>query len=424
MHSHSSPPDPRPLSVRLDPRTTRWTPARAILAAVLILGAIVTAAALVWQWPSGQAVAPTEEFHTASPLGVDTHQGRVAEKLNASCTSGTAGRVFERLPAGLEKPAGAAGSCPMAAVDITSGPDQGRRTVISDTFASGAQGAARLETGDKVRLAVSTTADGERTYSFQDFQRKIPVVAWILAAVAGIAVVGAWRGVRAIIGLVVTLAVIGGFLLPALAAGKDPVLAAITACAAVLYLVLVLVHGANWKTASALGGTLLAMLIGLWIAGLTIDSNNLRGLADENNLQVLLYLPGVQITGLLMAGFILGTLGVLNDVTVAQAATIGELAAVDPSASRFALFARALRVGRDHLASTVYTLVLSYAGAALPLLVLLNVSGRSFLEMLTSDVMATEVMRSVTGSLALVVAVPLTTLIAALTLERKQPEEG
>jgi uncharacterized membrane protein len=171
----------------------------------------------------------------------------------------------------------------------------------------------------------------------------------------------------------------------------------------------------NWKTASSLGGTLVAMLFGTGLAALAIDTSELRGLADENNFQILLYLPGVQVTGLLLAGFILGTLGVLNDVTVAQASTISELQAANPDASRWKLFTTAMRVGRDHLASTVYTLVLSYAGAALPLLVLLSVSGRSLGDILTSDIMATEVLRSVVGALALVAAVPLTTAIAAVT---------
>jgi uncharacterized membrane protein len=169
-----------------------------------------------------------------------------------------------------------------------------------------------------------------------------------------------------------------------------------------------------------LGGTLVAMLFGTGLAALAIDTSELRGLADENNFQILLYLPGVQVTGLLLAGFILGTLGVLNDVTVAQASTISELQAANPDASRWKLFTTAMRVGRDHLASTVYTLVLSYAGAALPLLVLLSVSGRSLTHILTSDIMATEILRSATGSLALVAAVPLTTAIAAVTTSVKK----
>ena len=238
---------------------------------------------------------------------------------------------------------------------------------------------------------------------------------WLAITLIAIVAVGAWRGVRAIVGLVITLGVFGVFLLPALARGGDPVLLAATACSAVLYLVLFLVHGMNWKTASALGGTLAALSVGTALAWLAIDTNELRGLADENNMQIMLYLPGLSISGLLLAGFIIGTLGVLNDVTVAQASTISELREAVPGASNLKLFTTAMRVGRDHLASTVYTLVLSYAGAALPLLVLLSVSGREFGMIFTSDIMATELLRSATGSLALVAAVPLTTAIAAVT---------
>ena len=148
---------------------------------------------------------------------------------------------------------------------------------------------------------------------------------WLAITLIAIVAVGAWRGVRAIVGLVITLGVFGVFLLPALARGGDPVLLAVTACSAVLYLVLFLVHGMNWKTASALGGTLAALSVGTALAWLAIDTNELRGLADENNMQIMLYLPGLSISGLLLAGFIIGTLGVLNDVTVAPASTISEL---------------------------------------------------------------------------------------------------
>lgn len=420
-HGHSGPPNDRPLRERLAPRTTAWTPSRVVLAVALFLGAVATAVALVVQWPTGAAPTPAGDFSEASPLGVETQEGTVAEGLTAACPTQAVGSVLDVIPAGVDQVPAGQEACHLVAVDIHSGADEGRRTLLTDAAASGAEGAAHLESGDEIRLAVHTGADGTRTYGFQDFHRTSAFWFWLLLALAGIAVVGAWRGVRAVIGLAVTLGVIGVFLLPALARGESPVPAAITACAAVLYLVLFLVHGANWKTASALGGTLTAMLLGVGIAQAAIGTNRLRGLGDENNLQVLLYLPGIEITGLLTAGFILGTLGVLNDVTVAQSATIAELRELDPAASRWKLFTRALRVGRDHLASTVYTLVLSYAGATLPLLVLLGVSGRGLAEILTSDTMATEVMRSVTGSLALVAAVPLTTLIAAWTVGAPRP---
>jgi len=412
-HGHSHSHDTGPWIS--DPRKITWTPSRVILASFLFLGAIATVIAVALQWPHGKAVT-SDGFHETSNLAQEVAEGTVAMETTGSCASAQIGRVFDSAPT---SEAVGADPCDQLIVDITDGPDEGRRTLLASP---NNDEDADVNVGDKVLLATTTDADGNRSYAFQDFQRGTPLWIWLAVTILAICLVGAWRGVRAILGLAITLSVIGFFLLPALARGGDPVMLAITACAAVLYLVLFLVHGMNWKTASSLGGTLVAMLFGTGLAALAIDTSELRGLADENNFQILLYLPGVQVTGLLLAGFILGTLGVLNDVTVAQASTISELQAANPDASRWKLFTTAMRVGRDHLASTVYTLVLSYAGAALPLLVLLSVSGRSLTHILTSDIMATEILRSATGSLALVAAVPLTTAIAAVTTSVRQKD--
>lgn len=408
VHGHSHSHDTGPWIS--DPRKIVWTPSRIILASFLLLGAIATVIAVGVQWPHGKAIT-NDGFHQTSALAQEVAEGTVTVETSGSCSSAQIGKTFDTAPAAETVPTGQE-PCPQLIVDITDGPDKGLRTLLASP---NSDGSADVNIGDRVLLSTTTNPDGTRSYSFQDFQRGTPLWIWLALTLVAICVVGAWRGVRAILGLALTLGVIAVFLLPALARGGNPMVLAITACAAVLYLVLFLVHGINWKTASSLGGTLTAMLLGTGLAALAIDTSELRGLADENNFQILLYLPGVQVTGLLLAGFILGTLGVLNDVTVAQASTISELQAANPSASRWSLFTTAMRVGRDHLASTVYTLVLSYAGAALPLLVLLSVSGRSLHHILTSDIMATEILRSATGSLALVAAVPLTTAIAAVT---------
>ncbi|MGO1379433.1 YibE/F family protein [Corynebacterium sp. AOP36-E1-14] len=429
VHSHG-PSDDRPLRERmhprnLDPRAVVWTLPRSILFIVLVAGFVATAVAVVMQWPQGEPETG-DNFHQTSGLAQEVSTGTVALETTGACNSPSIGRSFDTSPPSAHPSANGADAttCDQVIVDITSGPEEGRRTLLAVTDS---EGSADLPVGQDILMTTGTTEDGSHTYGFQDYERTTPVWIWLLLTVVAIVVVGAWRGFRSILGLGVTLGIFGVFLLPALARGGDPVLLAVTACSAVLYLALFLVHGMSWKTASSLGGTLAAMLVGTALAWLAIDTNQLRGLADENNMQIMLYLPGLSISGLLLAGFIIGTLGVLNDVTVAQASTIAELRQLDPTASNLRLFGTAMRVGRDHLASTVYTLVLSYAGAALPLLVLLSVSGRDLGHILTSDIMATELMRSVTGSLALVAAVPLTTAIAAVTTSsvwrQKQPRK-
>ena len=188
---------------------------------------------------------------------------------------------------------------------------------------------------------------------------------------------------------------------------------------------LYLVHGFNWKSSSALGGTLLSLGLSAWLAHIAIDSNHLRGLGSEDNILIQLYLPDVTVPGLMLCGFIIGALGVLNDVTIAQASTVNELSEIEPDASPWRLFAGAMKVGRDHIASMVYTLVLSYTGASLPTLLLLSVANRPLTQIMFSDVMATELLRSGIGALALSLAVPITTIIAAFTVTgRRQRSEA
>ena len=183
---------------------------------------------------------------------------------------------------------------------------------------------------------------------------------------------------------------------------------------AILYAVIYLAHGVSLRTSAALLGTCASLLLAAGLSWAAIELADLTGLSEDQNNEVAAYLGHVSITGLLLAGFIIGSLGVLNDVTVTQASTVFELAGTSETASRRAIFTRAMRVGRDHIASTVYTLVLAYAGSSLPLLLLFSVAGRSLGDVLTSESVAIEIARSAVGGIALALSVPLTTAIAAV----------
>jgi uncharacterized membrane protein len=229
-----------------------------------------------------------------------------------------------------------------------------------------------------------------------------------------IVAVARWRGLLALVGILVAFGVLVEFLLPALREGAPAVPVALVASAAILYVVIYLAHGINLRTSAALLGTLSSMLLAAGLSWAAIKLAHLTGLSEEQNSQVAAYLGHVSITGLLLAGFIIGSLGVLNDVTVTQASTVFELASLGGATSRRAIFLGAMRVGRDHIASTVYTLVLAYAGSSLPLLLLFSVANRSLLDVLTSESVAIELARSAVGGIALALSVPLTTAIAAV----------
>ncbi|HIW95079.1 MAG TPA: YibE/F family protein [Candidatus Corynebacterium gallistercoris] len=385
-----------------------------LLALGLMVAAIATVIGLVVQWPPNEDPPVSDAFSQTSGMTGELVEGTVAIVQPGMCGSSSVGQAFEGAP--VTDP-NAPAECTHAIVDLTSGPDEGQRTLLE--VRPDLPGNPDLQPGDEITLSTHVAGEG---YAFQDFQRSGVMWAWITATVALIVLVGAWRGARSIVGLAITLGVIVVFLIPGLVHGGSPVLLALTCGAAVLFAVLFLVHGVSWKTASAMGGTLLALGLSVILSTLAVHSAGIRGLGDDNNLNILIYLPGVSISGLMLAGMIVGALGVLNDVTIAQASTVNEMSELDPDASAWQLFRSAMRVGRDHIASMVYTLVLSYTGVALPTLLLLSVSGRPLEQVLTSDIMATEILRSVTGAMALVLAVPLTTAIAALTVRDRIPQ--
>ncbi|WP_075727776.1 YibE/F family protein [Corynebacterium aquilae] len=412
----------RPFTARATGRDYRepFTPVQWVLTVFLIVAGIATAVGVWVLWPEDTPANVAPEFATTSPLPQNQVDGVVAVRDQGSCNSPSVGRVFDQNP--VAPLAGSQERCERAIVDITSGQNAGKRTLL---MIGNHPGDPTLEQGQQIRMAEQQAADGSVGYSFTDYQRKNALLFWAILTALAIIVVGAWRGARSLLGLTITLAAVGFFLLPALLRGGDPLALAVVCGSAVLYAVLYLVHGFSWKTSAALAGTVISLGLAALLAKYAIASSHLRGLGNEDNLLIQLYLPDVTVTGLMLCGFIIGALGVLNDVTIAQASTINELAEIEPEANPWRLFKGAMKVGRDHIASMVYTLVLSYTGAALPLLLLVSVADRPLGQVFTSDVMATELLRSAIGALALALAVPITTIIAAFTVVgRRRLEEA
>jgi uncharacterized membrane protein len=295
-------------------------------------------------------------------------------------------------------------------VAIDSGPNAGATTLLE--FSPG-PGQPHLAAGDKIRISRQVDDQGATSYAFFDYERTWPLVGLAAAFAIVIVAVARWRGLLALVGIVVAFGVLVVFLLPALRDGAPAVPVSLVASAAILYVVIYLAHGVSLRTSAALLGTLMSMLLAALLSWGAIGLTHLTGLSEEQNNEVAAYMGNVSITGLLLAGFIIGSLGVLNDVTVTQASTVFELAAVGEG-SRRTIFLGAMRVGRDHIASTVYTLVLAYAGSSLPLLLLFSVANRSLSDVLTSESVAIEIARSAVGGIALALSVPLTTAIAAV----------
>ena len=403
-HSHSLPSGPAPLG----------PVAAKVVVGLLIAIGVAVIAGMALLWPNQESVDIPLPYQNAQGGAVTTESGHVLSSSQAPCGSPSAGGVLTSAPV---QAAAGNGQCVQSLVQIDSGPNKGADTLLEF---SGGPGQPNLAVGNDVRVSRQVDQNGATTYAFFDFERTWPLA--LLAATFAVVIVAVarWRGLRALVGIVVAFAVLVVFLLPALRDGAPAVPVSLVASGAILFAVIYLAHGVSLRTSAALLGTLSALLLAAGLSWATIALVHLTGLSEDQNNEVAAYLGNVSITGLLLAGFIIGSLGVLNDVTVTQASTAFEIA--EHGASRKAIFVGSMRVGRDHIASTVYTLVLAYAGSALPLLLLFSVANRSLGDVLTSESVAIEIARSAVGGIALALSVPLTTAIAAVlaTPQRSQ----
>ncbi|MDP8959684.1 MAG: YibE/F family protein [Actinomycetota bacterium] len=300
--------------------------------------------------------------------------------------------------------------CTQVGFRLVEGPDRGE-LVLEEFPESGSTPV--FQQGEVVVLAYQPAAASDFQYYFVDRQRR-PTLAW-LALVFALAVValGRLRGLAALVGLVASIVVLLGFVLPAILSGRPPLLVAILGAAAIAYLALYLAHGFTQKTTVALLGTLASLALTAVLSALVVDLARISGFATEEALFLTLAPGQLDIGGLVLGGIVLGALGAIDDVTVTQASAVWELRAAAPAMRSRDLFRAGLRIGRDHIASTVNTLVLAYAGASMPLLVLFVLTGQSLGTIANSELVATEILRTLVGSIGLVAAVPVTTWLAA-----------
>jgi uncharacterized membrane protein len=277
-----------------------------------------------------------------------------------------------------------------------------------------------LHSGDDILVTMTERSDGTASFSFYDYQRSTSM--WTLAILFMIAVLllGRWRGLGALAGLVASLAVVVA-LLPSILDGHSPVMVAIVSASIIAFIALYLAHGLNLQTSVALLGTFASLALTALLSLLWVNWSKLTGLSDESALFLTSLGVNVDLQGIVLAGFVIGALGVLDDVTVTQVAAVSELRAAQPELTTRQLYRSAVSIGRDHISSTVNTLFLAYAGAALPLLLLFTQAHQSVGSLAGREVIATEIVRSLVGSIGLVSAVPITTWLAVRVQHEPSP---
>ena len=285
--------------------------------------------------------------------------------------------------------------------------DYGRRQVLSSTL--------YLQPGDKVLVTIGARPDGGLTVYFADFVRANSLL-WLTAIfVIVILLISRWKGLRSLLSMAFSLMVIIGYIIPHILAGEDPLRVSIVGSVILLAVTLYLTYGWNLKTHAAVVSMMFVLLITGTLATLFVFFTRLTGSGDENSLFLLQMLnTQINLRGLLLGGMIIGALGVLDDLVTTQASAVFELHHANESLRFQGLFRAAMRIGQDHVAATVNTLVLAYAGAALPMLLMFSLGRGNYGYLVNFEFIAEEIVRTLVGSLGLVTAVPLTTAIAIL----------
>jgi uncharacterized membrane protein len=234
----------------------------------------------------------------------------------------------------------------------------------------------------------------------------------------GVIALGRWRGAAALVGLIATLLVLFLFMVPAILDGRDPLLVSLVGSVVIAFAALYLSHGLNSRTTVALLGTLGGLGCAALFAVVFMDLAEITGLASEEALFLTALGTNLDLRGLILGGMMVGALGAIDDITVTQASAVWELRAADATRSRSQLLLSGLRIGRDHVASTVNTLVLAYAGASMPVLILFVLSDQSAGTVANGEIVATEIVRTLVGSIGLIASVPITTWLAVDAVTR------
>lgn len=386
-----------PLKVKTPGRTSL------VLAAVLLPLIAATGVGLVTLWPTGEA-------HRTGIVAVEAEYptGRVVSVTSDSCE----GENEDRRPDGSIPDAVA---CTLVTARVTSGDAEGQEVQI---WAPATVRADDVPPGTAIVLVQYLATDTEpEVWAWFDYSRSVPLGALTVAFALMVTAVAGLRGVRALVGLAVASVVIATFMLPALLEGRDALMVGLVGSSAIMFVVLYMAHGFSKRTTTALLGTFGGLAMTALLGVVAARTAHLTGISTEENYRLAMLtgrLGGDALRGLFLAGVALAGLGVLNDVTVTQASAVWELRDADPAATRRRLFSRAMRIGRDHIASAVYTIAFAYAGAALPVLLLLEVYQRPLYQTISSGEFAEEIARTLVGSIGLVLAIPLTTLIAVL----------
>jgi uncharacterized membrane protein len=373
---------------------------------LLVPVGLATVIGLFVLWPEGEPTRAEQAAAVAFPPGTTYPDGRIVSVESFDC--------------GID-PSAAPQTCATAVVEVLGGEGAGDFEQVElppEVVAAG------VSEGDTLVLTRDAGAEGGPAYAFYDYERDTPIIVLAIAFAVVVGLVARLRGLASLVGLAFAFFVLLQFVLPGLLSEDSPTLVSLVGSAAIMFVVLYLAHGFSARTTTALVGTLFGLTLVAVMGSVAVSAARLTGLTSEETIQLQGYDPTLSFSNLVLAGIVVAGLGVLNDVTITQASAIWQLREVSPDITWRELYTRGMFVGRDHIASTVYTIVFAYAGAALPLLLLFEVYPTPIWTLVTSSALAEEVIRTMVGAIALVLAVPVTTAAGAFFATAADTEAG
>lgn len=299
-------------------------------------------------------------------------------------------------------------------VEILEGDQAGQIVEIEDDFLNS-------EAGDRLFLRYVRDVGGEIIYSVEEPDRRMALLFFVALFAVAVMAIARWQGVKALLSLVVAFAVIYYVLFPLLLKGFSPVWLSVVVSSIVLAAAIFSTHGFNREATAALGGTILVLVVTGCLAYLSVLVTNLSGFASDESVYLNFSTGGeLNFQGLLLAAIIIGIIGVLDDIAITQSVAVAEIYSAAPDISKSDLYHKVLRIGREHVVALVNTLVFAYVGASLPLLLLFYLSAEPASFLLNREIFATEIIRTVIGSIGLILTVPITTYIAVFLLHGRK----
>lgn len=296
-------------------------------------------------------------------------------------------------------------------VEVLDGPQAGEFITIENDY-------LELEKGDKFYFNHNVFIDGTELYAVVNIDRRESLIFFAVLFVVAVIAFGGWQGVRSIVALVGSFVAIFYVLLPGLLHGFNPLFVSLAVASVILASAIFFTHGFNRESVVAYSGTMIAVLLTGVLAIIAVSMSDLSGFVSDESVYLNINTDGaLNFTGLLLGAIIIGVLGVLDDIAITQAAVVTELFDSNKSISRREVYSRALRVGREHVGALVNTLVLAYAGVSLPLLLYFYMSPISVWSLINSEVFATEIIRTIVGSIGLIMTVPIVTGLAVFYLK-------